>query len=41
VSYNKWRNKLDALDSEMPEKEWIAVRDALAARERRAVAKKG
>jgi hypothetical protein len=41
VSYNKWRNKLDALDSEMPEKEWIAVRDALAARERRGVAKKG
>jgi hypothetical protein len=40
VSYNKWRNKLDAMDSEMHKKEWIAVRDALTARERRGVAKK-
>jgi len=29
VSYNKWTDKLDALASEMPEKEWCAVRDAV------------
>jgi hypothetical protein len=32
--------KLDALASEMVEKEWSAVRDALASRGRRGVAKK-
>jgi hypothetical protein len=41
LNHNTRSVKLDAVASEMVEKEWSAVRDALASRGRRGVAKKG
>jgi hypothetical protein len=40
LNHNTRSVKLDAVASEMVEKEWSAVRDALASRGRRGVAKK-